>query len=229
MQPPLIRNVLAFTAALSCTLLNTPAWAASFNLPSSFNFAGQSYNQTYLNDNGTLSFGNEYLSSGPGLDFQDAVGTGGISGIIAVGFGDYSVGSGWTPTAVTGGEKFSFSGVDNVSNLTNTFSVTLFANSTAQFNWSSVVPDSIAFGLAATGISTGTYYEVDGTGFGIDPANPFFFHDCAVPGGGCDLNVASSPVFNTAVPEPGSAAALLAFGGAGILLRRHRPSTASRQ
>lgn len=228
MQPPLIRNVLAFTAALSCSLLNAPAWAASFNLPSSFNFAGQSYNQTYLNDNGTLSFGNEYISSGPSLDFLDAVGTNGISGIIAVGFGDYSAGSGWTPTAVTGGEKFSFSGVDNVTNLTNTFSVTLFANSTAQFNWTSVVPDSISFGLAATGISAGTYYEVDGTGSGIDSANPFFFHDCAVSGGACALNGVNSPVINTAVPEPSSAAAVLAFGGAGILLRRRRSSTACR-
>jgi len=216
--------------------LSGPVQAASFALPDSITFAGQSYSEVYLNEvNGTLSFGNEYVASGPNVTgFLNAPGVNGVTGLLAAGFGDYEVGSAWTTSALANGTLFSFSGVDTVTGVTNAFSVALFDNSTVQFSWNTVEPNSFLFGIAAVGISPAVTYEpfIGDPNLGIDPSNPFFYYDCSLDPNGCQFNGQSSPVINIAVPEPGSAAATVALASAAVALgrrRRSRDAAARRQ
>jgi hypothetical protein len=216
-------NVLLAAAMFAALFLPSRVLAASFNLPSSFTFAGQSYNQVFLNDNGTLSFGAEYLASGPGLNIL-APGAG-ITGVIAGGFGDYSSSNNWSAAALGNGTKFDFLGTDLISGLDNIFAVSLFNDSTLQFNFTSLVDGSVTIGLVATDPSIPA--PQDG---GPSALNPYFFLDSSVPGGNLpsiavlNSTIGAAPLTASPVPEPFTVAGLLVAGGALVQAKRRNAS-----
>ncbi|WP_218082104.1 hypothetical protein [Anthocerotibacter panamensis] len=223
MRRPWLPGSLFFAAVICVsTALPSPVLAAAFTLPNSFNFAGQSYSQVYLNDNGTITFGNEFLASGPNVTEFLNPGNG-VVGVLAGGFGDYSSTNNWTSTTNANQTLFSFAGVDFNTGLSNTFSVSLFNDSTIRFDWNVLnAPNSILIGVTAL---DGGFpaQEADPTllNFGLASNNPYFFYDFSLPGA-VDVSVINGTRlgrFAAPAPEPFSTAGFVALGAWGALTR----------
>jgi hypothetical protein len=202
-------------------LFAAPSLAATVALPSAFTFGSQSFTQVYTNDNGTLSFGDEYTSSGSGTAFLSP--PPGVQGIIAAGFGDYSSINNWTSTALTNGTLFNFSGTDGLNNGTNIFSVTLLNDSSFQIAWNSIIADplgSISIGLYVPGVLNSNEANPGTSGFSLAP-NGVFFYDYSQPGADLQTSLNGASI---SVPEPSALPGLIAFGSTALLLRQKRSS-----
>jgi hypothetical protein len=229
------RFLLSAVVPLGCVaLFASPCLAATVSLPSAFTFGNKSFNQVYTNDNGTLSFGNEYIASGPGTNFLAPPSS--VQGIIAAGFGDYSTTSNWTVTSLVNGTKFDFSGFDSLANGTNSFSVSLLNDSAFQIVWNTITPStpfgSIAIGLYVPGVLNNN--ELDPAANTTLALDTVFFFDysliengAADPSGGGSQGGLSGKSLNgsfTVVPEPTTLSGLLALGSTGLALRLKRSS-----
>ncbi len=224
MKSLITKFLLSAVVPLGCVAsFASPSLAATVNLTNAFTFGNQSFTQVYANDNGTLSFGNEYTASGPGTDFLSPAPS--VLGIIAAGFGDYASGSGWGTSTLSNGIRFDFSGNDNVSALTNTFSVTLFNDSTFKFDWTNIAaPGSISVGLYKPGSAS----QEANPGTGTVAFGDLFFYDYSLNGADA-VTTLNGVSLTTAVPEPSTLPGMIAFGSTALLLRLKRSSkTASK-
>jgi hypothetical protein len=220
------RFLLSAVVPLGCVaLFASPSLAATVSLPSAFTFGNQSFNQVYTNDNGTLSFGDAYIASGPGTNFLTPPST--VQGIIAAGFGDYSSTNNWTSSALANGTLFNFSGTDSLNSGTNTFSVALLNDSSFQIAWNSIVADplgSISVGLYVPGVLNNNELNPGGSASILAPNTPFFY-DYSLNGADPQSSLnGGSLTTSFAVPEPSDLPGLFAFGSMALLLRQKRTS-----
>lgn len=227
MKPLISKFLLIAVAPLGCIALSaSPSFSATVTLIGAFTFGNQSFTQVYTNDNGTLSFGAEYLPDGPGLNFLTPPSN--VLGVIVGGFGSYSTSNNWTTTALANGTQFNFSGFDSLNNGTNTFSVTLLNNNSLQIAWTSIVPSdpifgsSVSIGLYALGNFASQEANPGAPGFALPPGT-LFFYDYSLSGADPQSTL-DGVSLTTSVPEPTPLPTVLAFGSTALLIGLKRSS-----